>query len=330
MDLRQLQAFVAVAEELHFRNAGERIGMAQAAVSSRIRDLESELGFELFFRTTRHVSLTHAGAVFLEGVRDTLDTLDKGMLAAKEAAEARFERLRIGGIDEGLIWYLPPILPAFRAKIPTVLMPMTESSSSSEQIQSLESHRIDIAFFRPPTARPGLKHEVLYKERAYVALPRDHRFANRPGAVTYSELAEEQIISYPHHARPHLNRLVVEGFSKQNIKPNICMEVIDKFTALQLVANGLGVTILPEWFGMLYLPNIPMRPLSTDGYPLQFGVAWRENDNNETLSEFLVPVKDHAAKCREKMDQVWEKRLVQEDWTSKLDLRSWNNIENDT
>ena len=75
MDLRQLRAFVAVAEELHFRAAAERIGMAQAAISTKIRDLESELGFALFFRTTRHVSLTQAGTVFLEGVRDTLSTL---------------------------------------------------------------------------------------------------------------------------------------------------------------------------------------------------------------------------------------------------------------
>jgi DNA-binding transcriptional LysR family regulator len=330
MDLRQLQAFVAVAEELHFRNAAERIGMAQAAVSSRIRDLEGELGFELFFRTTRDVSLTQAGFVFLDGVRETLNTLENGISAANVAAKTRFERLRIGGIDEALIWYLPSILAEFKAKFPTVSMPITESSSSAEQIQSLESHRIDIAFFRPPTVRAGLKHEVLYQERAYVALPRDHRFANRPGAVSFAELAEDPIISYPHHARPHLNRLVVDGFAKENLKPDICMEVIDKFTALQLVANGLGVAILPEWFGMLYMPNIPLRPLAMEGFALQFGVAWRENDNSETLREFLGHVMSHASKCRKKMDQVWDSRMAQEDWASKLDLRSWDNIEINT
>ena len=324
MDLRQLRAFVAVAEELHFRSAAERIGMAQAAVSTKIKDLESELGFELFFRTTRHVSLTQAGAVFLESVRDTLNTLENGVSAAGAAAKSRLERLRIGGIDGALVWYLPPILEKFTTKFPTVSLPMTEASSSEDQINSLESHRIDIAFFRPPTIRPGIKFELLFQERVYVALPRDHRLANRPGAVSIKELADDPIISYPIHARPHLNRIIMDSFGKAGLRPNIFMEVIDKFTTLQLVGRGIAVAIVPEWIGALYLPNIPLKPLAEEELKLPFGVAWRENDRSETLREFLIPVRESAAYAQSKLDEIWASRLEQKDWTSNLDIRSWD------
>lgn len=314
MDLRQLKAFVAVADELHFRKAAERLGMAQAALSARIRDLEHELGFELFFRTTRHVSLTQAGSVFLEGVRETLDTLEKGIASANAAATNRLARLRIGGIDEALIWFLPPILRTFKNEFPSVLMPMTEASSSDEQIQSLESHRIDIAFFRPPNTHSGLRHEVLYEERAYVAMPRNHRLAARPGPVSVEEISGDPIISYPKHVRPYLSELVTKSFERRGLKPNVYMEVIDKFTALQLVANGLGVAIVPEWLGALNLNNIPLKPLEQEGPHLQFGVAWRENDRSETLKGFLVPVLDHAKKARQILEDVWQSRMVQNDW----------------
>lgn len=323
MDLRQLHAFVAVAEELHFRSAAEKLGMAQAAVSAKIKELEAELGFDLFFRTTRHVSLTQAGTVFLESVRDTLSTLENGVSAAGVAANNRLDRLRIGGIDGALIWFLPPILTRFRAQFPDISMPIMEASSSDDQINALESHRIDIAFFRPPTARPGIQHEVLFEERLYVVLPRDHRLANRPGSVSIREISEDPIISYPAHARPFLSKLVQNSFAQEGLKPNIEMEVIDKFTLLQLVAKGMGVAIVPEWMGTLYLPNLPLRPLELKDRRLGFGVAWRENDRNETLREFLTPVRNHAVKAREKLDQVWESRLTQADWSSKLDIRSW-------
>lgn len=324
MDFRQLRAFVAVAEELHFRAAAERIGMAQAAISTKIRDLESELGFALFFRTTRHVSLTQAGTVFLEGVRDTLSTLECGISAASAAADNRLDRLRIGGIDGALIWYLPPILRDFTAKFPSVSPTMTESSSSADQIDSLESHHIDIAFFRPPTMRPGVKSELLLQERIYVALPRNHRLATRTGPVSIKELADDPIISYPVHARPHLNRIIVNGFAKAGVRPNIIMEVIDKFTTLQLVARGIGVAFVPEWIGALYLPNMPLRPLAEEDFTLQFGVAWRENDRNETLREFLIPVREHAANGQKKLDDIWASRSEQQDWASNLDHRSWD------
>jgi|TARA_B110000879_G_scaffold6858_1_gene8765 DNA-binding transcriptional LysR family regulator len=324
MDLRQLRAFVAVAEELHFRIAAERVGMAQAAVSSKIKDLEGELGFKLFFRTTRHVSLTQAGAVFLESVRNTLNTLENGVSAASAAAENRLDRLRIGGIDGALIWYLPPILKKFTAKFPSVSLTMTEATSSEDQIKRLESHHIDIAFFRPTTIHSGHNFELLLQERVYVVLPRDHRLANRPGAISITELENDPVISYPIHARPQLNRIIMDGFGRAGIRPNIIMEVIDKSTTMQLVARGIGVAFVPEWMGTMYMPNLPLKPLAEEDLKLSFGVAWREYDLSESLREFLIPVRERAKMAQDKLDEIWASRLIQTDWTSRLDIRSWD------
>ena len=102
MDLRQLKSFIAVAEELHIRRAAERLGLAQTALSSQVRSLEEELGFPLLFRTTRHVSLTQAGAVFLDEARAVLERLDAGVERASIAASQGLNRLRLGGIDAAL------------------------------------------------------------------------------------------------------------------------------------------------------------------------------------------------------------------------------------
>ena len=116
----------------------------------------------------------------------------------------------------------------------------------------------------------------------------------------------------------------MNSFGKAGVRPNIIMEVIDKFTTLQLVARGIGVAFVPEWIGALYLPNMPLRPLAEEDLKLQFGVAWRENDRSETLREFLIPVHEHAAKAQKKLDDIWASRIEQQNWTSTLDHRSWD------
>ncbi|PSL20100.1 LysR family transcriptional regulator [Shimia abyssi] len=161
MDIRQIKCFVAVAEELHFRRAAERIGVAQAVLSAHVKRLEEELGFPLLFRTTRHVSLTQVGYVYLEEVQAVLAQLERAVEKATIAAHSRFDNLRIGGFDAALIWFLPPILHQFQALHPGIQLRLTEGAASGIQIDELSRHHIDLAFFRPPTAREGIEWETL-------------------------------------------------------------------------------------------------------------------------------------------------------------------------
>lgn len=162
MDLRQLKSFIPVAEELHFRRAAERLGIAQTELSSQVRSLEEELGFPLLFRTTRHVSLTQAGVVFLDEARAVLDRLETGAERASIAASQGLNRLRLGGIDAALVWFLPPVINQFRKRFADIRLPLTEVSASKQQVQELLRHRIDVLLFSPSNfgGRGGLAKTV--------------------------------------------------------------------------------------------------------------------------------------------------------------------------
>ncbi|MEM9797156.1 MAG: LysR substrate-binding domain-containing protein [Pseudomonadota bacterium] len=293
MELRQLRCFIAVAEELHFRRAAERVGLAQTALSAQVRKLENELGFALLFRTTRHVSLTQAGAVFLDEARAVLGQLDAGVAAARDAAEAGLDRLRIGGIDAALAWFLPPVFEAFRARHPGIRLTLTEVSASALQVEALERHHIDLAFFRPPTVTPGIGWEVLFEEGVFVALPEGESVGE---ALPVAALSGRALIGYPRHARPYLADMVTRCVGEMETPPSIEMEVLDKSTLLRLVGQGTGVGLVPEWCARVGAEGVRFVPLE-DGPRLSFGVAWRERDaGRDTLEAFLALARKEATR----------------------------------
>lgn len=295
MELRQLRAFIAVAEELHFRRAAERLGMAQTALSGQVKSLEDELGFPLFFRTTRHVSLTQAGAVFLEEVRQTLERLDAAVTAARDSSNSGLDRLRIGGIDAALVWFLPAVMDAFRKDSPNIHMPLTEVSASNTQVQELLRHRIDVAFFRPPTHLEGVAWETLFEEKIFVAVPIGSHLAIE-NEVTVQQLSEERLISYPRHARPYLAAMVHASFDAAGLRPSIEQEVLEKSTLLRMVAQGMGVGLVPQWITELPTDGVTFVPYADATDVMRFGVAWRETDANSSLEAFLDVVRAEASR----------------------------------
>lgn len=297
MEIRQLKCFLAVAEELHFRKAAERVGLAQTALSAHVRNLEEELGFPLLFRTTRHVSLTQAGAVFLEETRANLDRLDSSVALARHAATEEMQRLRIGGIDAALVWFLPPVIEAFRAAHPGIHLPLTEVSASAQQVQELLRHRVDVAFFRPPSNDEGVSWESLFEEQVYVALPESHPLTQRD-RVHADDLAEETLISYPRAARPYLAAAVSDSFAAAGLRPRIDLEVLDKSTLLQLVARDVGVGFVPQWVTETPVKGVVLRRYVSALSPMLFGVGWRSGDRSASLRTFLDLARAEAAKIR--------------------------------
>lgn len=293
MDLRQIKSFIAVAEELHFRRAAERLGMAQTALSSQVRSLEEELGFPLLFRTTRHVSLTQAGAVFLDEARAVLDRLETGVERASIAASQGLNRLRLGGIDAALVWFLPPVIDQFRKRFADIRLPLTEVSASKQQVQELLRHRIDVAFFRPPTSVEGVAWETLFEEDVFVALPAASPLADRP-RLSAQDLQDTKIITYARHARPLLSAMVMKSFEAADVQPEVELEVLDKSTLLALVAQGIGAGLVPQWTAQTPVKGVEFRRYDSAVEPLKFGVAWRQSDDGETLRAFLDLTREEA------------------------------------
>lgn len=297
MELRQLKIFVAVAEELHFRRAAERVGLAQAALSAQIKALEEELGFALLFRTTRHVSLTQAGAVFLDEARAVLTRAGDAVDAARAAADSGLQRLRIGGIDAALVWFLPPMLGEFRKRFPEVYLPLTEVTASAEQGLELLRHRVDVGFFRAPAADESLSWEPLIEERVIVALPAAHPLAAKP-EIAIADLAPETLIGYPRHARPVLHAMLWEGFTRAGLRPRIGFEAVEKATLLRLVGQGLGIGLVPQWITLLPQDGVAFRPLADTSAKMRIGVGWRTADRSETLPAFLDLARAHGARMQ--------------------------------
>ncbi|CAO3358382.1 LysR substrate-binding domain-containing protein [Azospirillum melinis] len=287
MELRQVRCFIAVAEELHFRRAAERVAMAQAALSHQVRLLEAELGCSLLFRTTRQVSLTAAGVAFLSEARQLLEQAERTVRVTRAAAGGGGS-LRIGGIDEALVAVLPPVLARLRAERPTLSITLTEGSSA-EQEADLIRQRIDLAFLRPPVTDPDLACVHLLDEPFIAALP-EVLAAQASDLPFWEWLAAQPFIGYPKHSRRLLHDLTVQQFETHGHRPQAVQEVTEKLTMLQLVGQGLGFALVPHWVSRFVLPGVAYRALPDAAPVLSFGMAWRKRDPSPALAEVRAAV----------------------------------------
>src|SRR3954454_10896492 len=194
MELRHLRYFVAVAEELHFGRAAERLFIVQPALSKQIASLEKELGVELFLRSKRHVELTPAGAALLEDARQVLAQAEGAKLRAQLASRGEVGVLEVGFVVPVLYDLLPHMLRAFRARYPTVQVSLHELHSR-QIINGVLSRDLHIGFSRLPITGDGetLRVQPLVEEAVVVALPESHPFAERD-TVEFGDLADEDLI----------------------------------------------------------------------------------------------------------------------------------------
>src|SRR5262249_54630806 len=153
MELRHLRYFVAVAEELSFRRAAEKLNLAQPPLSAQIKSLETELGVRLLERTTRSVSLTHAGRVFLEEARSVLAASSQAERRAQDAAHGLVGTLRLGVVAPTANAWLAAILRRFRQRFPSVQLSVFDLTTP-DQLRRLRENALDAALVRPPVGFP--------------------------------------------------------------------------------------------------------------------------------------------------------------------------------
>ena len=293
MDIRQLECFVAVAEELHFRRAGERLGLSQSALSERISALEHELGARLFFRTTRQVSLTQAGSEFVQDANRILADIERAVSNVRHTAESDLRHIRVSGVDEAISMLLPKALLAFRRTDPRVHVQVLETASSEQHAQELIGHRTDVAFVRTPQQDDFVTSELLHRQPVLVVLAETNPLSSAV-SLSASDIADQPIVGYPKHARPILHEALWSGFRKIGAQPNIVCEIIDKSTMLQFVAQGLGIALAPAWvrnispLGVSFVPFEPCENL------IELYIAFRKAGNSDTVKRFVETVRTIA------------------------------------
>jgi DNA-binding transcriptional LysR family regulator len=284
MELRHLRYFVAVAEELHFGRAAERLHVAQPALSQQVQALERELGVPLLARNRRGVALTEPGRLFLVEARRTLAQAAAAADVARRAAEGRAGRLRIGYVDVALWGVLPAVLRAFRDRHPGVAVTLHERLPH-QQLAMLRAGTLDVCVGPPPPAGTADSAPVS-DDAVVVALPDGHPLAERE-AVALAELAGEPWVMVPARVPTRLGRVVLAACAEAGFTPRVAQEARQLDALVALVSAGLGVTLVPSAAERVRRAGVTFRPLRDSSLRLPLVAAWRRGEPPPTAASFL-------------------------------------------
>lgn len=288
MELRHLRYFVAVAEELHFRRAAQRLGIAQPPLSQQIRRLEEELGVTLLHRTKRRVALTEAGSIFLDGARQTLEQAAGAARMAQRAKRGEIGRLAVGFAGPGN--WLPRVLRPFRARHPGIELTLHQLTTA-RQVEALQARRLDVGLLRPPlTGGQGLSLETVAREAIIAALPRGHRLERRR-AVPLKELKDDPFVLFPRPEGPGFYDQLLSLCHSAGFSPQVVQEATDMRTIVNLVAGAIGVSLVPSPSDDLRLAGVVYRPLQGATSWTELALAWRHGDDRPALQAFLGVVR---------------------------------------
>ena len=283
-DINQLRCFVAVAEEMHFGRAAERMHMSQPPFSRQIQILERILHVKLLERTSRSVKLTPAGQSFLPEARHILYRLDSAMQLAKRISLGKSGSLKVGFTPMAAFAILPRLVAAFRETFPQAELSLQESNSA-EQLRKLHTSEIDIAILRPPLVETGLKYFCLETESLIAALPATHPLAAQ-ATVKLKDFAGVPFIAYLPYEASYLCNLVGDLLARAGISPNYVQQLTHVHSIMALVHAGLGVSIVPEAVRLLNFSNVALRPIEdSQPKPVEFFMAWPINSMNPLLPQ---------------------------------------------
>lgn len=285
MELRQLHAFVTLAEELHFGRAAERLDMAQSALSALVRKLEERVGVRLFFRTTRVVQLTRAGEVFLPEARATLEQSAAAVAAARRIAHEGSELVKLGGVDSATAGLLPSLLRDYRAQFPDTEFKIAEMLSATA-LNALDNRLLDIAFSR--IASPDASHSsrLVLREPLLFAVSARHRLAELRRPRLAAVAAEPLVIPARSH-RPILFDSIHHFFRGKGFEPKVLQEINERHTAIAMVAAGLGISIVPAWVARFAHPDVVFRALPGGAPMVDVWAVWRRNESMQAVTRLL-------------------------------------------
>ncbi|MEG4859970.1 LysR family transcriptional regulator [Microcoleus sp. K1-B6] len=284
MELRHLRYFIAVAEELNFTRAAEKLHIAQPPLSQQIQHLEAELGFQLFRRTKRTVHLTAAGQVFFEEAGKILQQVDRAIQLGRQTSRGELGQLTIGFVSSAAHNVVPAILQAFRTQYPAVLLELHELTTH-EQLQRLRFGQIDIGFVRPPVEEDGINSEIIFREPLIVALPETHPAADR-AKVELRELSTEPFILFPRSQAPGLYDAIVSLCQQAGFSPIAAQEAIQMQTIVSLVAAEMGVAIVPESMQNFQRSGVVYKSLPESTCIVAIALIWR-SDPTAAVQRFL-------------------------------------------
>ena len=263
MELRHLRYFIAVAEEEHMTRAASRLFIQQPPLSQQIRALEEHLGVVLFNRIGKRIELNEAGKLFLAEAREILQRVDTAVDRLRRFDLGEDGLIRVGYTSSASMHELTPrIIREFRRRHPLVSLQI-EEGAAHDLLCAVEEKRLDVAFVRSSVDQYARLDCVgLIREEVVVAIPFEHRLATAPGVeLELSQLRDEPFIVYRQVNGSGINEMVVRTCLLAGFEPRISHEVQRMMAAINLVAAGLGVSVVPQSLATIQPESVVYRPL---------------------------------------------------------------------
>ena len=292
MELRHLRYFLAVAEELNFSRAAERLHIAQPPLSQQIRSLENELGVQLINRDERPIRLTESGIALFDQAAELLGRLDEIVTSVQRIGKGQTGSITVGFVGSATYDILPELFRRFRQEYADVELSLIELRAVP-QIEKLRHREIDVGFMRASIEDESLESWPVAEEPLIVALPENHALA-RKSCIELSALKGEPFIGFP-AATTILGGYLLKVCKDAGFEANVVQETIELQTAISLVSAGLGLTLAPaclqkvERVGVVYRPLAPPVPKTT------LYVVSRKDNKSPVVTAFLKLLQDVLA-----------------------------------
>jgi DNA-binding transcriptional LysR family regulator len=291
MELRHLRYFVAVAEELSFTKAAQKLRLAQPSLTRQVRNLEEEIGVRLLDRANNRVALTGEGRFFLSDAKKLLSMCAESVDAVQRMNRGERSQLNIGYVSNLHYGLLPATLGAFRKLSPDVALNLFDMRSA-EQFQALDDRKIDLGFvgLRPALSHQEMRSESVAQDTMLVAVPLDHPLAKKL-KIKLADLAPQFFIEMSALTHPGARQWLLETCRNAGFAAKILQEADTEMTAIKFVVDGLGVALMPEQItglsheGTVFLPLSP--PLLRES-----AIAWRADNPSKPLQDYIQIVKE--------------------------------------
>lgn len=287
LDFHQLRCFVAVAEELHFTRAAERLHMTQPPLSRQIQLLEHSVNASLFDRNNRVVRLTPAGRSLLPEARMILKLVENASLSTQRVSRGEAGIVSIGFTAAAGYEFLPDAIGDWRARSPDVELRLKEMVSGA-QLDALEAGRLDFGLLRPPVTREGLCSACVVREPLVAALPAAHPLTQTK-RLQIGDFDQQSVVMFAPDEARYFYDLAVHIFSRAGVAPRYAQYVSQVHSVLSLVRAGLGMALVPQAARSLRYHGIEFRDLSdlTPARPVELHLVWKSSNDNPVLPHLL-------------------------------------------
>jgi len=304
MELRHLRYFVAVAEELHFTRAAQKLGLGQPPLSQQIQALERELGTPLFRRLPRGVALTEAGRSFLADAQAILQRVEQASEQARRVAAGKLGRIRVGMINSAPFHpFVPGVIREFGQRYPEVALSIDENSTPALATAVL-GNSADIAFVRPLLGdSAGLTTEHLFDEDMLVALPQGHPLA-RFRTLSLWALAPEDFVLFPRLVGSGLYDEIIAACQRTGFSPRVTQEASQVTSIVNLVAAGLGVSLVPASMQQINSEGVTYRAIAGDAPRARMSLIYRAGEDAPIVANMIALARERVSRPRGKRAAV--------------------------